>query len=209
MDLSEESGQSTESGHDNSDAAELEHGGTVAHESVVGCTNNSGSRLAARGWGRVSRSLGVGRVRGSAWTRGTLIRSALVGSTLVGSTLGAQAGGIITWTDGDRTAPTLLTGAIQNRDQDLSSGRNGDFRPLIRVGVNRVTKVGNIVAAGVAGGNDDNIIRAGGLVPGKGSGLALGECGSVNREVSSDTEGGESEKESSGEKSGVHRRVTF
>ena len=41
---SEESGQSAESGHDNSDTAELEHGGSVAHDSVICCTDNSGNR---------------------------------------------------------------------------------------------------------------------------------------------------------------------
>lgn len=37
----------------------------------------------------------------------------------------------------------------------------------------------------------------------------LGELGSVDGKVSGDTEGGERDKESDGEKSGVHRRNTF
>jgi hypothetical protein len=88
------------------------------------------------------------------------------------------------------------------------------------------------VTAGVVGGNDNNIVRAGSLVPVEGGGLALqsrgdimsnleqesgvvekianlGENGSVDRKVSPDTEDGEGENESNGEKSGVHRRNTF
>ena len=94
--------------------------------------------------------------------RSALAGSTLARSTLIGSTLGAQAGGIITWPDGDLkepkmsqnensrgfslethgTAPTLLTGTIQNGDHDLSSRRDGDFGPVIRVGANRIAKVG-------------------------------------------------------------------
>jgi len=91
----------------------------------------------------------------------------------------------------------------------LSSGRDVDLGPLVRVVTNGVTKVIDSVAAGVSRGNNENIIRASSRVPGESRGLALGERGGVDCEVSSDPKGGKSEKEGGGEKSGVHRRNNF
>jgi len=86
----------------------------------------------------------------------------------------------------------------------LTTRGNGDS-PLEGVGIN-ITKVGKFVAAGIVSGNDNDIVRTTGVIPVKGRGLTLGEIGSCDREVSSHTEDGESENESSGEKSGVHHK---
>lgn len=152
-------------------------------------------------------------VRGSgrrAGGGGALTRSTLtLVRALIGGALGVQAGVVVARLDGNGAAPTFLSGAVQNGDHDLSSGSEGDTRDLVRGAIDGVPKVEESITAGVAGRNDDNIIRTGGRVPSKGRRLALGECRSIDRKVSSDTDNGKSENDSGGKKSGEHRGGGF
>jgi len=182
-----ESSQSTESGDKGSHTVETEDDVTI-HQSVVGSTDDGGSRRGARRRGRFS-----------GWLRSGIGRGGILGRS--------QAGVVVAWLYSDRTTPTLLVVSIQNGDHNFSASRDGDG-PLDCVGIN-LAKVGKFVATGIASGNDNDIIRTIGVIPVKGRGLALGEHGSVNRKVCSDMENGESEKEGSGKKSGVHRRDNF
>jgi len=163
----------------------MERGLATGYQSIVGGTDDGGGRRVVRGRGMTGVGRGIGR-----------------------SVLGSQAGAIIARLDSNRTTPTLLIILIHYGDHDLSSGSDGDFWPLECVGID-VTEVDEGIPAGVVRRNNDDIVRVSGAIPAERRGLALGKFDGVDREVSLNTENSESENESSGEKSEVHRRDTF